>query len=378
MPRRNDPEIKKYTLKNGKTKYMFKTYLGIDPETRKPKKVSRSGFDSWTEAQTAKTNLKAQGVTGVKNRQKEKTLQEVWNTWFDIYKQDKRGSTIVGTKASWDNHIKPEFGDSYVNHISSEHIQRFVIDESNKFSAYRVSINLLHRLILYAIKHGWCKSNPFLKVDIPKRSNVKSNRVHRNFLTETEFHKFLDRSKKVDYKQYTFIIILASLGIRNGEALALKWKNFDFKNNTVSISNSISKDADNVKHYGATKTPSGVRILPMSDNLKNVLLEWKSKTLYSKDDDFVIPSISGSFLSSQSTDKWFSRFFKENPDLHKITPHGLRHTLATLLLNNDGANPKDVQYLLGHSSAKLTLDTYGHITDQNRINVSKSIKNLGL
>ena len=95
MPRKKDPEIYDYKLKSGKTKYGFKTYIGINPETGKAIKPTRQGFDSYKEAEQAKIKLKAKGAVAVAAKYKaesdQKTVREVYNIWFSIQK-DKNTS----------------------------------------------------------------------------------------------------------------------------------------------------------------------------------------------------------------------------------------------------------------------------------------------
>lgn len=72
MPRRKDNEIYEYKLKSGKTKYGFKTYVGINKETGKPVKVTRQGFSTRKEAEQAKTVVKADGPknTAIKRKKR--------------------------------------------------------------------------------------------------------------------------------------------------------------------------------------------------------------------------------------------------------------------------------------------------------------------
>lgn len=67
---------------------------------------------------------------------------------------------------------------------------------------------------------------------------------------------------------------------------------------------------------------------------------------------------------------------KKKP-LRKITPHGLRHTLATLLYDgHNGITPKDVQYVLGHKTSKTAMEIYTHVTEKQKKDIKGSINNL--
>lgn len=79
MPRRKDNEIYKYKLKSGKIKYGFKTYIGTDPETGKTVKPSRQGFDSYKEAEAAKTKLKSEGPSKFTHKQKWRQIAKLFS-----------------------------------------------------------------------------------------------------------------------------------------------------------------------------------------------------------------------------------------------------------------------------------------------------------
>jgi integrase len=73
---------------------------------------------------------------------------------------------------------------------------------------------------------------------------------------------------------------------------------------------------------------------------------------------WVFPSLEGSPLDRANVEKAFKRALKGGGLPSHFTPHSLRHTFASLMLQ-DGVSPVYVQELLGHSSIKLTVDTYG-------------------
>lgn len=383
MPRRKDNEIYEYKLKSGKTKYGFKTYVGINKETGKPVKVTRQGFSTRKEAEQAKTKIKADGAGKVVNKhndkQNKKTLQQVYETWLEIYKVSVRESTLLRTTVTWKRVIKPEFEDNYVNFISITHLQKFVDNIARNYVEFRPPINLLHRVIKYAILRGWCKTDPFDKIIMPTKTTKKSSYPKNNFYNLNELKEFLATAKKYNLMHYVYFMVLGNLGLRSGEAFALQWKNINFSKKTVHIEHTVARGANYKKTINPTKTQQSNRTLLLSDNLIAILKEYKSKTVFSKPEDFIFHAKNGDFLAASTSGDWINRVYRHNSNLRRITPHGFRHTLASLLYEgNKRITPKDIQMVLGHSTVKTSLDIYTHVTENQKENIQKSINDLDL
>ncbi|WP_297953200.1 site-specific integrase [uncultured Lactobacillus sp.] len=384
MPRKKDPEIYDYKLKSGKTKYGFKTYIGINPETGKAIKPTRQGFDSYKEAEQAKIKLKAEGAKKVADNRKaelsRKTVQEVYDVWFSIKKNSVRGSTLYNIKCCWEKHIEPEFGDTYITNIDITHLQKFVDSLAKKYIGFKSKINVLHRLIKYAILRGWCEDDPFNKIVVPAKSSKKSDRPKKNYYDLDELKEFLNAAKKHNYSYYAFFVTLGNLGLRRGEALALKWKNIDFDKQIVHIDHTVAHDLQNKKVINEPKTYSGKRELTLSKKLSYVLKEYRKKqSFFNGDNDYIFHTKNGSFFNSPAVSEWMKSIYHFNPNLRKITAHGFRHSLATLLYEgSDKITPKDVQYILGHARVTTALNIYTHITQKQKSNIKNAVNNLNI
>ena len=385
MPRRKDNEIYEYKLKSGKTKYGFKTYVGINKETGKPVKVTRQGFSTRKEAEQAKTVIKADGQKNTaikrKNALSSKTVKEVYDIWLPIYRMSVKPSTINRTESIWKNTIGPEFSNDYINHIDPDHLQRFANDLASRLVQFKRHLNLLDRLIKYAIVRNWCDYNPFAKVIIPQESQKSGKDNEHNFYELKDLKEFLSAAKEYNFQYYTFFMILSSLGLRRGEALELKWKDIDFNKKTLSINRTTTVNEDGTKAIGSPKTESSIRTLLLPDNLANVLAKYKSsQNEFNSSSDFLFHTRTDEFLTDSTIGYWMRAIYKKNPTLKRITPHGLRHTLATLLYDDPDINitPKDVQTILGHKNPDMALKIYTHSTKRRKQKVNKTINNLDL
>lgn len=400
MARKKDAEIKPYKLKNGETYYKLKAYIGIDPETGKQVRVTRSKLKTRKEAEDLRNKLKAQGPHAVLNNLKKssdrKTVRDVFEIWLDIQRMESRGSTIKRLLDTWKNHTEPDFGDDYIDAVSPDHIQRYVNNLASKYVTYKNQVSQLHRLITYAIFRGWAKQDPFALVLIPKNSKKSKRDTSHNFYERDELKEFLQAMKEYDLAKYTYFLTVASLGCRRGEGLALTWKDINFDRRNVSITKTVSKDEKGKRTINAVK--NGVsHIVPMSDNLYTVLKEYQQHCEEIGDtSDLLFHQENGEIHWTQQVDIWIKRFYIYNkkqvekwndahPDskpkkpIRQITPHGLRHTLATLLYEgNPNIRPKDVQFLLGHKTVKTSLNIYTHVTKKQKKDIKDSINHLDL
>jgi integrase len=152
---------------------------------------------------------------------------------------------------------------------------------------------------------------------------------------------------------------LANDRLRLGEALALQWNDVDVGGREIRVERAISA--------GKIETPKSGhgRSVDMSDQLANHLLrlhvERKTETLtrgWPEVPPWIFCTEVGTPLDDSKVRKVFSKILKAASLPTHFSPHSLRHTFASLLLQQ-GESPAYVQRQLGHASIELTVDTYG-------------------
>jgi len=158
---------------------------------------------------------------------------------------------------------------------------------------------------------------------------------------------------------YPLFLTLARSGLRLGEALALRWEDLDLERREIRVAQAITR----TRVISTPKSGHG-RTVDMSAALRDVLQRHRQKLLEEavahgvEVAPWVFPSMSGQPLDHNNVNKAFKRMVKTaGLPLHH-SPHDLRHTLASLLLQQ-GESPAYVQRQLGHASIQLTVDTYG-------------------
>ena len=200
---------------------------------------------------------------------------------------------------------------------------------------------------------------------IPKNPCVPSLRVGGREtkkvapLTPEQEELLLDAAKGTAL--YLFVLLGLNAGLRRGELLGLMWSDIDFEEGTLSIKRSL---AATEKHPGgeisSTKTEASERTIPLH---WSVVAELRRARAASRS-VYVVPGTNGTYLSFPSLWYRWEALTKDLPfDVH---PHQMRHTRITRWFEQ-GLDLKEIQYLAGHSTAKMTLDVYTHYQADVRI-----------
>ncbi|EPN9336300.1 tyrosine-type recombinase/integrase [Enterococcus faecalis] len=365
--------IKKYTKKNGTTAYMFKKYLGTDPLTGKQKETTRRGFKTMKEAKLALSRLELDiQENGIQPTLKNSKYEVICNEWFDnVYKYRVKESSFWNTKLIFKKHILPKLGSLYIQKITTAHCQKFANEWSKKSpKRYKRFINYAGMIFKYAISIDILQKNPMEKINIPI-VHINEEDV-RKFYEKNELIDFLTRMKvQFPIMRYTLFSLLAYTGMRKGEALSLQWADINFEDRILFINKSLAtgKDGQIILHPPKNKTsrrtisldPLTVELLRQWKNIQSK--ELKAVKLWNGHNQLLFPNYDNHFMHPRTPQTWLETFYRKNPDILKISPHGFRHTHASLLFAS-GATMKQTQLRLGHSTIKTTMNVYTHVTKE--------------
>lgn len=222
--------------KNGKRYYYFRIYLGIDPLDGKPKDTYRRNFKTEQEARRAYIKMKNEVHNGTYFKQRAETYQEVYDLWIQQYQRSVQESTFVKTIGIFRNHILPSLGNYRINKMNFEVCQKHVNEWADKLKGANKVKSYASLVMDHAIKIGYIQTNPFALVEITKRPKVfrdgfdVDDEKLENFYNKDQLIKLLECIKdEYNTKVYTLFHLLAYSGMRKSEALALTWKDIDFK-----------------------------------------------------------------------------------------------------------------------------------------------------
>ena len=367
--------IKKYTTKNGETRYLFQTYLGIDPITGKERRTTRRGFKTMKEAKQAERNLLLDvEENGLPSNQSDgfhdPTFKEIAFLWLESYKTTVKASTFGLTENKLKQLIKDHFEGMKIKKISVPYCQKVVIALSEKYILYTHYLSVIERIFKYAVLIDIVPANPFDKVIRPKSKPVSKR---DNYLSKEELNDFLGLARNASLAYFWPLVhLLSYTGLREGEALALKWSDIDLENKRISIAKTVAR-IHGKQIIQSPKTKTSVRTVLIDNMTLSILKKWKKDQIkiyfkngkhFEGDDNFVFTNESADWVQTQNFTRYFKRFIQDH-GLKAITPHGLRHTHASLLFAAK-VDPKSISDRLGHSSVKITLDLYTHIADEQR------------
>jgi integrase len=191
----------------------------------------------------------------------------------------------------------------------------------------------------------------------------KQIRIRQKVFTREQLILFLKTAWEHAWDYFALFFLLARAGLRIGEALALKIGDLDFVERLINVERTIVRGEVGPPKHGLT------RQVDMSAQLAKVLgqvvLDRKEELLHLGMSADELPNLwlfqntAGEPMDDSKVRKVFTKLLAKS-GLAQRNPHFLRHTFASLLLQQ-GESLKYVQEQLGHSSIKMTCDTYGHL-----------------
>lgn len=291
--------------------------------------------------------------TWVNPDQQNVTFGEYVTSWRTS-KTSISGKTLATYASLLKNHILPTLEEQKLTGISTSDIRSWVSDlERARVGAttIRQSYRLLHQILESAVVDELLMRNPAIGVRLPKKSKSKSSA-----LTAQQVN---DLAKECG-KYGLLISFLASTGLRVNEALALRVEDVDLVFGAVHVERTWTSTESGKKILGQPKTRE-VRDVPLTSDLRVQLgLHLKGKST----SDWVFQGDGGDALDYGYFRRAYFQPSVKKLALGNVTIHSLRHTAASLLVSL-GAPILDVSRVLGHASAKMTLDIYGHSYSEN-------------
>ena len=301
------------------------------------------------------------------------------DTWFEnVAKIKVRPSSHQTYKGYIDNHIKPSIGKIPLEKLTTMDLQKFYRKLLTKGRVERIeskeqpkglsakTVRNINQVISSAMDLAVAQkiilTNPTNACELPTVEHQEMQTIPAE-----QLQAFLDEARATGV--YEMYYIELATGLRRGELLGLKWSDIDWKNGIIKVRRQIARvDGEIVE--APLKTKNSYRAVTISQQAIEVLRQQKAKT----NDTYVFPSPNGGPISPDSVNNMLKRVL-ERAGIPKVRFHDLRHTFATIALQN-GVDIKTVSGMLGHFSAGFTLDTYAHVTTSAQKEAAQTMGNI--
>jgi integrase len=310
----------------------------------------------------AASQAQKQGLLATGPRQ---TVAQYLQTWLeDTVATTVRPKTYEGYEMNVRCRIIPVIGRIMLDALTPEHVQSIhaaILKKGLSKHSVVQAHTILHGALRQAVRWGLIVRNPCEAVTVPR-----PERREMTVLDEAGLRKLFEVTR--DHPWHPLWVLLATSGLRIGEALGLTWKDIDLDAGQLVVRHALQRQRGHGLLLVEPKTRRSRRSVPLSEGTVDVLRQHRRRQaeaelnvgpLWQKRDmvfcDAFGKPAHGSSLGEVLRDALTAA------DLPRMRIHDLRHTAATHLLSR-GIHPKIVQELLGHSTIALTLDTYSHVS----------------
>lgn len=312
--------------------------------------------------------------------------------WIDRWLQDYVKSNVrVKSYDKYESclcdYVKPQFGHMQIGRLKEPDLQRFfnwLLKEGGKkgqglsTSTVKATRRYMSMCFDQAIKSGILQKNVVKDtkpVKLVKKEIMPLNKEQAAQLTKI--------AKETGEMQHMAILLALSTGMRLGEIFGLKWDCVEIEKGIVYVKQALVTSKSG-QLFQEPKTAASRRKIPLPTDVTKELRkykkwqDWQRHLIGDKwdDNDMVLANSFGRVVdTSNFTSRYFKNMLVQAGINRSVKFHDLRHTHATLLLLQ-GVNVKVVSERLGHTSIKMTLDTYSHVLPDMQETAVKALEGL--
>ena len=256
-----------------------------------------------------------------------------------------------------EEYIKNDSEELTLTEVDADIIRQWIIDLTKKgytTSSVNRKLSSLRSFYKFLLLKQEIIKDPTRKINGPKKKKPLPI-----FLKEKEINKILEETNFkegfIGIRDQMIIEMFYATGIRLSELIGLDNKDINFEDSLIKVKGKRNKE----------------RLIPFGDELKESMLRYisvRNETITVKSEAFFIKE-NGERLYNALVERLVKRQLSKVVTLKKKSPHVLRHTFATAMLNNE-ANLNAIKEILGHTSLAAT-EVYTHTTVEELKNVDK-------
>ena len=287
------------------------------------------------------------------------------------------------------NILKQEkFGGMRIDRVKTSDAKCWLIrlqKDGRSYSSIHSIRGVVRPAFQMAVEDDLIRKNPF---EFQLATVVVNDSVTREAISRKQERAFLDfvKNDKHFSRYYDGIYILFKTGLRISEFVGLTLADLDMANRIITVDHQLQRTSKMEYIIEATKTTSGTRKIPMTDDVYACF----ERIIANRQKPKVEPIIGGKWgflyldkngmpMVALHWEKYFQHICQKYNSIYKVpmpkvTPHVCRHTYCSNMAKS-GMNPKTLQYLMGHSDIGVTLNTYTHISFEDAQKELKRVAN---
>ncbi len=275
------------------------------------------------------------------------TVREAGKRYLGYLEHDgRKHTTLVAVEMTLRVHLVPFFGERGLDKITKADVKDFVQVLRTRGcgpKTIRNYVGTLSALFKFAEKNEWASGNPCAHIELPKR--VQDVEIH--FLSAEELEALLREVD--DPHDHALYLTAAMTGLRQGELIALRWRDIDWKNSRVRVRQNYVRG-----EFGTPKSKRSSRSVPLADRVAGELERLHQASLWQGDDDLVFANpVTGKPLQRAMVLRHFKRAMRQAGLSDERVFHDLRHTFGTRMAS--AAVPmRTLQEWMGHRDIETT------------------------
>ena len=293
---------------------------------------------------------------------------------YILQKTGVRPNTEAGYQTVVNILKKEKFGGMRIDRVKISDAKCWLIQlqkDGRSYSSIHSIRGVVRPAFQMAVDDDLIRKNPF---EFQLATVIVNDSVTREAITRKQERAFLEfvKNDKHFSRYYEGIYILFKTGLRISEFAGLTLADLDMKNRTITVDHQLQRTSKMEYVIEATKTTSGTRVLPMTDDVyacfERIIANRKTpkvEPIIGGKWGFLYLDKNGMPMVALHWEKYFQHICQKYNSIYKVqmpkvTPHVCRHTYCSNMAKS-GMNPKTLQYLMGHSDIGVTLNTYTHI-----------------
>jgi integrase len=366
-------------------RWVGSAYIYTATGQRKRRPVYGASFD---EVREKLDKLKGDSVSGVLVPDRSTSLREYLDYWLRDIAAHRRPTTVRGYESAVRLHIVPILGTKRLDKLTGADVRRLIAvcrqkclcctndygknrEEAKPCCSVghccgrtpsRRQIQYIHAVLRNALSNA--EREELITRNVAKLVQIPTPRYKvGKGLPVTDVKRLLSAAKETRF--YPVYVLAATLGLRRGELLGLRWGDVDFTKNILEVAQTVQRVSGRLI-IDETKSDASDAVVPLPKITRAVLLEHQEQQAKVRDNagelwtdhDLVFSTSIGTPIEPRSLNTHWERV-RVQAGLPGVRLHDLRHTVVSLLLEL-GTPPHVVQAIARHANLEITMKIYAH------------------